>query len=396
MRILLINPYGTLPSDDWREYRTARLLRILLNKGHEVLWITTNYDSRQNKFRERSYHPSIYLVKAGGFSRNISFRRLFFEWRYSLSVFLHILKSKKYDVINITSPSMIYGLILALLQKAKGGKVTFDVIDLWPEHFYTFLSKLKSKLFFPIIFMLKIERSISFLIADFVFFCSEEYSSEAGRSIKKEKKRVRYIGSDYDDLKNVLNHKKNTNNICRFLYAGTFGESYDVQSLVRATENLIHEGYEFEICFAGDGPLKDQVVELAKVNPKYVRFVGLLGPERLSEELLRADVGLSCYAKNSRVSMPLKFYDYISNHIYIINSLTGEVNNWLEDLEVGVLYEAGNILSLKSAMEQAIINKVWSKIDWGSKEKALDRFDANKETEKMANELVNLSTITKL
>jgi glycosyltransferase involved in cell wall biosynthesis len=285
---------------------------------------------------------------------------------------------------------MVYGLLLALLQKARGGKVTFDVIDLWPEHFYTFLSKLQRILLLPVILFLRFERYASFLISDLIFFCSEEYSNEAGRYIRKEKKLVRYIGTDFDDYANVVKRKNNKSKVCSFLYAGTFGESYDVQSLVDAVAALIDEGYDFEICFAGDGPLKCQIENLAGRYPKYVRFVGLLGPDRLAEELINADVGLSCYAKHSRVSMPLKFYDYMSNHLYVINSLTGEVNMWLEELEVGIAYQAGNMASLKSAMQSTIVDKPWFRVDWESMEKRLSRFNAREETERMANELVDL------
>jgi glycosyltransferase involved in cell wall biosynthesis len=285
---------------------------------------------------------------------------------------------------------MVYGLILASVQKIRGGKVTFDVLDLWPEHFYTFLSKKQRWFFFPLILFLRLERSISFYLADLIFFCSEEYSYEAGSFLQSAKKRVRYIGTDFNDSIDDIKTQKKTNRVCRFLYAGTFGESYDVQSLIQAIMLLIDEGLDFEVYFAGDGPLRNDIVELAKNYPKYVRFVGLLGPDSLFEELLMADVGLCCYAENSRVSMPLKFFDYVANQIYVLNSLTGEINDWLNDLGLGMSYEAGNISSLKTAMTEIIHGELWLKVDWKTKRKLLYRFDASNETEKMANEIVEL------
>ena len=43
MKIYLSNPYGTIPGENWREYRFFLLAKSLAEKGHDVVWFTSTF-----------------------------------------------------------------------------------------------------------------------------------------------------------------------------------------------------------------------------------------------------------------------------------------------------------------------------------------------------------------
>ena len=43
MKIWLINPYGPIEGENWRDYRFNQFGKYLANQGHEVIWWTSNF-----------------------------------------------------------------------------------------------------------------------------------------------------------------------------------------------------------------------------------------------------------------------------------------------------------------------------------------------------------------
>ena len=81
MRIWLINPYGPLPGEGWRDYRFTYAARALAARGHEVTWWTAAFDHHTKRFREHGWKGdfSIELVPTPAYHRNIGVGRLWFE-----------------------------------------------------------------------------------------------------------------------------------------------------------------------------------------------------------------------------------------------------------------------------------------------------------------------------
>ena len=59
-------------------------------------------------------------------------------------------------------------------------------------------------------------------------------------------------------------------------YAGTIGTSYDIRTMILAGEELVRRGHpEIQIKILGDGPLKEELENLAKERQiENVEFVG--------------------------------------------------------------------------------------------------------------------------
>ena len=75
MRVWLINPYGPIPGEGWRDYRFTLAARALAARGHDVTWFTAAFDHHTKRMRTAA-PPGIELIETPAYSRNISLARL--------------------------------------------------------------------------------------------------------------------------------------------------------------------------------------------------------------------------------------------------------------------------------------------------------------------------------
>ena len=136
------------------------------------------------------------------------------------------------------------------------------------------------------------------------------------------------------------------------IYAGSLGPSYDIASLLACAERARKTGDNIRFFVAGAGPQRTLVEEASKNNPK-ITFLGSVDASWLPAIYKKCDIGLCTYASFSTVDMPDKFYDYTAAGLAVVNSLQGEIKEYVQDAGVGVQYEAENSDSLYDAIKKA-------------------------------------------
>ena len=84
MLIWLVNPYGPIPSESWRDYRFKIFADELVKNNNDVTWITSSFSHHFKNQRtnfDTSFKVSdkfnIYLLKTPSYRNNISFKRFF-------------------------------------------------------------------------------------------------------------------------------------------------------------------------------------------------------------------------------------------------------------------------------------------------------------------------------
>ena len=87
-----------------------------------------------------------------------------------------------------------------------------------------------------------------------------------------------------------------------------------------------------------------------------VNYIGKISKESLPYLYSKCDVGLNSYGFYSNVEMSDKFYDYTAAGLAVLNSLTGEVKDFVDKYQLGCNYTAGDINSFQRAVEIIIIN----------------------------------------
>ena len=80
--IWLVNPYGPIEGENWREYSFNQFGKYLSQKGFKVIWWTANFSHHFKKYRSESWNDVkvndnfvIRLVPTNSYKKNISVGR---------------------------------------------------------------------------------------------------------------------------------------------------------------------------------------------------------------------------------------------------------------------------------------------------------------------------------
>lgn len=373
MRVYLSNPYGTIPGEDWREYRFYLLAKSLAARGHEVVWFTSTFShhfknqrSPCSKVISIDSNLKIHLVKSSSYRNNFSIGRIFRDFTYGLRL-TSILKheySKPDLFFNGDSPILFYYPSYWYCRK---NKIPFiiDQMDLWPEliinSFPYFLRPIINLMSGPIFFM---RRSIFNQSVGFMSLAKRylDVPMNISKRLIHVPTAVVYNGIDVaefrykmsridDSLLEKLGFKGKDE--IWFIFAGTLGPSYDLRTILMGFKNLTNQKYRLLI--AGDGSSKGYVEDFIKNNNLgNVTYIGKISKESLPYLYSMCDVGLNAYGPYSNVEMSDKFYDYTAAGLAVLNSLEGEVNKLVIDNSIGLNYLAGDLLSFEKSLNEII------------------------------------------
>ena len=366
LRIWLFNPYGPLPGEGWREYSYVTIGSALAAAGHDVIWWTSNFSHHFKTFRSGDWEDRILssglvlrLVPTPGYRRNISpgrfWRDIVFGWR----AYRRARTLPPPDVVLTSEPATMGGLAGVRLATKTGATLLYDQMDLWPELMVQSLPPrarpIGHLLFAPIY---RIRRTM-FDKLDGAMALAKPYLTSildelpVNRSIPS---LVVYNGIDVPTFRRVMQQPLPDAMALAFdgpglkaIFAGSLGPSYDVGPMIDAASAMERAGSNTTIYIAGDGPERPKI-EAAAARCANLVYLGKLAPDMLPRVYGRCDVGLSCYSASSNVEMCDKFYDYTAAGLIVVNSLQGEVRDWIEGSGLGMQYRAGDAASLTQAL----------------------------------------------
>lgn len=362
VRVWIVNPYGTLPSEGWREYRSAQLARALAARGHDVVWWIADFEHRSKVYREPVSHDpllpanvEIKCLPGPSYQRHIGLGRIRFERHFGRTFVERATGETRPDVIVLAEPSLFFGVPVRKYAAAESIPLIVDVLDLWPELFHILLPppvRGLGKLIFTPLYRRrrKLARqaiAIAAVTKDYgrivshgtaakpvgTFYCGLDTDSFAGETAAPA--RPQGWPEDFGGI--------------TIVYAGTLGEAYDIMSVCDAARLVCAAGAPVRFLIAGAGTLQPAVEALARDFPDQVYFLGSIPPAELVGLYRQSDVGLISYAAGSTVSMPLKIFDYLAAGLAVLNSLDGEAGE-IVGSGCGVQYPPGAPEALADAI----------------------------------------------
>jgi glycosyltransferase involved in cell wall biosynthesis len=373
MRIWIVEVGEPLPPPidrDTRKHRIAMLIDALINAGHSVYWWASTFDHFHKRLRftapktlELNNSLTIKLLHGPGYSRNISFARLRHNRLIAAAFAEEARRAPKPDVILCCLPTPELAEQSVVIARSLGVPVMIDVRDVWPEVYLTSLPgslRPVARLFLHQHYQ-KVREVIS--KADGVTAVSETYLDWALRLAKRCRQandQVFPLGFPTDAL-NIspprqceIEDYRRTCHIppgsVLFSFAGTFGNSYDLSTMVGAARILRRVG-ESDIHFviAGDGDNGNHIRKLA-VDADNVSLPGWLGRLDLQRLLLMSDVGVAPYVDSAKQSLPNKLYEYMAAGLPILSSLMGESRVLLAEQSIGLFYRPGDAAALAASI----------------------------------------------
>ena len=376
MKIWLINPYGPIPEESWREYSYAMMGRALADAGHEVVWWTSNFSHHFKKFRSSGWQDiqidsrfTVRLVPTTGYQRNVGFGRIWRDWVFSLRTFWRGRKLPSPDCIVYSESPLTLGFAGQKLAAAFGCPVIYHQMDLWPElivnAFPERWRKLVSLIFLPVY---RSRQSI-YRRLDAATGLAAPYLDVVLREapgLRQRPHQVVYNGIDVAAFRRSMAQaeslpvslpEKRIGDLWA-VFAGSLGPSYDIPTLCDVAELLEGSSCPLHIIIAGDGPYRSTLQQRAS-RPENTRlhYVGQLAPHQLACLYKACDIGLCAYSSRSNVEMPDKIYDYTAAGLPVINSLRGEVSDVIARNRIGLQYLAGDVGDLHDKLLAMAANR---------------------------------------
>lgn len=349
LNVWIVNPYGWLPDENWRDYRSAPLAEALASRGHQVRWWISDIEHRSRTRRvagQPSLKPGITLemIESLEYKKNISIGRVRYERSFAAGFALRSVDLPQPDVIVLAEPSLFFAGPVMAYAKSRNIPFILDGIDLWPEMFHLALPQ-RLRGLAPILFApLYRHRDRIVAQAAAVTAVTADYLDRLTRRIKPPLAEVAYLGVDRSNFP-APRIDQDAGMPLEAIYAGNLGDAYDMPVLLAAIEQLAAAGRPIRFTLIGAGPWEEQAAALATRFPDCVRFLGRMPPAALPAMYGQAQVGLATYSQGSTVSMPTKLFDYLAAGLATVGSPSGEAAALLRQ-GAGLHYQAGSITDL--------------------------------------------------
>lgn len=366
--IWLVNPYGPIEGENWREYSFNQFGKFLSSKGYKVIWWTASFSHHFKKQRSSGWKDVIVndnfiirLVPTTSYKNNFGFGRMYKDIVFGNKTYNRFKNEKKPDLILAAENPITMGKPSYKYSKKFNVPMIYDQMDIWPEFIVSNLKKplstIANILFIPV--CKKRKRIYDFLSGSIALGENYlEFMYDVSATLKEKPSALVYNGIDVKEFRNYLNGELSTEKITKkqngeiwCVFAGTLGPSYDVEGIIECAERCMKLGYtEYKFIIAGSGPLEEKV-KTAESKLNNLVYVGKLLPKDLVPIYGKCDIGLSTYSSGSNVDMCDKFYDYTAAGLAIINSLEGEISKHIYEKKLGVNYKANDADSFMKALE---------------------------------------------
>jgi len=138
-------------------------------------------------------------------------------------------------------------------------------------------------------------------------------------------------------------------------FVGTLKPWHGVASLIEALSVMNAQGESARLLIVGDGPergsLESQASKVMNNGTTRVEFIGAVHPREVPLLLARMDVAVAPYPEQEHFYFsPLKLIEYMAAGLPTVASRIGQIANTIVHEETGLLYQAGDVQGLASAL----------------------------------------------
>jgi glycosyltransferase involved in cell wall biosynthesis len=415
MVIWLIQTGEPLPidGDNVRLYRTGILADLLVERGHTVVWWTSNFDHIQKKKRvEKTMDVAvgeklkIKLLSSIPYKRNISLVRLINHYQLARKFFRLSKSVSKPDIIVSSFPTIYLSYTATHYAQSRNVPVVIDVRDLWPDVFMSLVPRPVRWIAKLILKPAYIKTKKTFRGANAVIGNTPQYVDWGIQHAQREKRE--------NDRDFPLGYKENPPSdeslakAMRFwtelgiyqkkdkffiaCYFGTIGGPRDIETLVRSAMVLNDKNKRIFFVICGRGDKLDYFQQLVG-SFNNVLFPGWIGESEIWLLMKISSVGLAPYLNidNYLMNIPNKPIEYLSSGLPVVTCLKGVLSSLIEKHHCGMIYKERNPEDLVEKLQYLYDNPyVLKKMSKSAKDLFHDQFSAEKVYGDMADYLESL------
>ncbi|HEU4654947.1 MAG TPA: glycosyltransferase family 4 protein [Steroidobacteraceae bacterium] len=373
MRVWLITVGEPLPLPGVvdRPWRTGLLAQLLVRRGHDVVWWTSTVDHFTKRYFvekdcEIRVQERLLLRFLHGrlYKRNVSFSRLANHREIGAQFRRQIEQADRPDVIVCSFPTIELSVEAVRYGRRHGIPVLLDIRDLWPDIFLDVMPKRLRSLGRLLMRRSFAEAQEALRGAKGLIGVSKRYLEwglmKAGRTATALDQvfplgyqMSEFNKSDEESLNDLLDSVRMQRGVPLAVFVGTFGRTYDLDTVIRAARILEKEDVKVHFVLCGRGEHEDKWRNAAR-DLSNVSFSGWLNAGQLACLLQRADIGLAAYAPAAPQGIPNKVIEYMAAGIPLVSSLEGESAQIIADERCGLHYRARDEQELVVALRKLL------------------------------------------
>ena len=371
MNILLIHQYF-LEKNDGGGSRFNEMTKIWAQQGHKVTVLAgmVHYatgkkaDKYKGKFTysEKEFYKGVDVIRchvSESYNKNFLGRLWgYFSFVFS-SIYAGLFKTKKYDVILVTSPPLFVGITAYILSVLKKTPFVFEIRDLWPESAID-TGVLQNK--FLIKFAYWFEKFIykKALLINVLTPAFKKKLIEK-KNIPKDKIIMIPNAADFSLAEKIQKNfnaekfkkKLGLNHKFVITYVGAHGVANHLIQLIDAAEKLQDKNIVFQLI--GDGMKKKELIkEVEKRKLKNVIFREPVSKEEVYKYIFSSDAGTSVLKKvdTFKTIYSNKTFDYMSCKKPVLLLIDGVSRELIEQANCGIYAEPENTDEIVKAVLQ--------------------------------------------
>ena len=364
MRILFLTQYCP-PEVGAPQNRIFEFAKKLKEFGHEVTILTAlpnyprgeifdEYKGKKVVLEEiegiKIIRTSIYATKSKSFTKRL---RNYLSFTFS-SVFQGYIHIDKQDVVITESPPLFLGFSGYVISKLKKAKFVFNISDLWPESAIK-LGVLHNKLFIK----------MSVWLEEFCYRRAVAVTCQTqgivddivSRGFDKNKVHLLTNGVDTKLFKSEnrdenFRYEIGLENKFALCYAGIHGLAQGLQVIINVAE-IVKEERNIQFVFVGDGPEKQDLVNMAKEKGlKNVTFLPLQPKVNMPKIVASMDAAIIPLKKLElfKGALPSKMFETLASEIPIILPVQGEAAKLINSANAGIVVEPENSKEIAEAV----------------------------------------------
>jgi glycosyltransferase involved in cell wall biosynthesis len=272
------------------------------------------------------------------------FRRLIGEMRMGYVAARQMyFSSDRPDLAIISSPGYISALVQTFFAQMRGIPYVLEMRDIYPQ-VYAEASLLRRD---SVLYGLFLRLSQRMYRGAAMVLCATQGLSREVLS-EESAAKVKYVYNGFPAqlaYRRAEKHKRFS--VC---FHGVLGFFQDVETLLQVAEQLVP--FDVDVFVIGYGRKEGPLQRCGLPN---LRFLGRQSFERTIAEVERCHLGL-CLRLNDKISkdaFPVKVWEYLGLGIPSIVTPPSEAGEFLQDHNCGVVFEAGDVGSIVSAILKA-------------------------------------------
>lgn len=330
-------------------FRSGELARRLVERGHEVVWWTGQFEHPTKLYHRipgnevpipGSENSKVVLLYSPGYSSNISLMRFYDHWRIGRSFREAAVKEPVPDIIVASMPTPELVRASSDYADRHGVPLMVDVRDLWPD---VIADRLEKKFgFAPKWLLYPYERDVKHSLshADSVTAITQgclEWAQLKGnrtdaqadhdrvfrlasRPISRNQTRWQEIETAWKNRGFDPNSGKTI-----FAWAGSLTNQQATRALVQAQTLLSKEVRDrIQVVICGRGDLQNQILSV-KQACEHLIYAGFVPRDEVQFLYDNSHYGLLCYdnTPDFQASFPNKFGEYLMSGLSVVTTING-------------------------------------------------------------------------